>query len=78
MPTVLRLRGYRFFFFSNEGAESPHIHVETAGRYAKFWLDPVALARSVGYNPRELRRLHELVLENRDLLEGKWHEYFGS
>ena len=46
MPTVLRARGYRFFFFSNEGKEPPHIHVESAGKYAKFWLDPVGLARS--------------------------------
>jgi hypothetical protein len=28
MPTVLRVKGYRFFFFSNEGAEPPHIHIE--------------------------------------------------
>ena len=28
MPTVLNIRGYRFFFFSMEGSEPPHIHVE--------------------------------------------------
>ncbi len=54
MPTVLRLRGHRFFFFSNEGKEAPHIHVESAGRYAKFWLRPVELAGSVGYNSSQL------------------------
>jgi hypothetical protein len=37
MPTVLRIRGHRFFFFSGEGTEAPHIHVETAENYAKFW-----------------------------------------
>jgi hypothetical protein len=44
MPTVLRVRGHRFFFFSNEGHEPRHIHLETADKYAKFWLDPIALA----------------------------------
>jgi hypothetical protein len=28
MPAVLRIKGYRFFFFSNEGNEPIHIHVE--------------------------------------------------
>lgn len=40
MPTIMRIDGYRFFFFSNEGSEPPHIHVEQAERYAKFWLNP--------------------------------------
>jgi hypothetical protein len=44
VPTLLRVRGYRFFFFSMEGREPPHIHVAHAGRYAKFWLDPVLVA----------------------------------
>jgi len=46
MPTVLRIGAARFFFYSNEGAEPAHIHVEQAGALAKFWLDPVALAAS--------------------------------
>lgn len=49
MPTVLRVAGYRFFFFSNEGDEPTHIHVETAGKHAKHWLGPVVLASSHGY-----------------------------
>ena len=27
MPTILRRDGYRFFFYSKEGKEPPHIHV---------------------------------------------------
>ena len=77
-PTVLRHGGHRFFFFRNEGNEPPHIHVETAENYAKFWLDPVVLAESVGYNARELRELGELIEQNRHLLMEKWNEYFGG
>ena len=43
MPTVLRIKGLRFFFFSNELGEPMHIHVETDDKYAKFWLDPCNL-----------------------------------
>lgn len=76
MPTVLRIRGHRFFFFSNEGNELPHIHVETAENYAKFWLNPVTLAKSVGYNAKELRRLRKLVEEYSNLFQEKWDEFF--
>ena len=76
MPTALRIGAYRFFFFSNEAGEQPHIHVESGDEYAKFWIAPVALARSVGYNARELHRIRELVEEHQELFEGKWHEYF--
>ena len=52
--------------------------METADKYAKFWLDPIALARSVGHTAEEVRQLRELVEEHRDLFEEKWDEYFGS
>jgi hypothetical protein len=77
MPTALRIGPHRFFFFSNEGDESAHIHVETGDNYAKFWLEPVILARSVGYSARELRQIREIVQDNKELLESKWHEHFG-
>jgi hypothetical protein len=38
-PTVLREKGYRFFFFSREESRM-HIHVAYADREAKFWLSP--------------------------------------
>jgi hypothetical protein len=44
VPTVLRVGPYRFFFYSNEGSEPPHIHVEAGGKSAKFWLQPWLLA----------------------------------
>ena len=76
MPTVLRVAGYRFFFFSNERNEPAHIHVEQAERYAKFWLDPVDLAASHGFRSQELSELRRLVLEHRVLFQEKWNEHF--
>ena len=78
MPEVFRTKGYRFFFFSLEGNEPLHVHVEKAENYAKLWLDSLAVARSRGFNSRELRDIQELVEENRDRIERKWHEHFGS
>jgi len=76
MPTVLKVKGYRFFFFSDEGREPPHIHIERAESYAKFWLDPVSLVRSRGFRSRELTKIRDIIVENKALFQEKWHEYF--
>ena len=78
MPTVLRVRGHRFFFYSRESSEPPHIHVQTAERAAKFWLEPVALARASGYNQRELGQLAQIVEDNRVLFVEAWHDHFNT
>jgi hypothetical protein len=78
MPTLLRVKGYRFFFFSNESQEPPHVHVKEAERYAKFWLDPVELARNIGFRRNELSALHQIVREHEQQFLAAWNEYFGS
>lgn len=78
MPTIFRHRGYRFFFFSLEGAEPPHVHVEKAERYAKFWLDGAVLARNRGFRSRELATIRRLVRQNEALIREKWHEHFDA
>jgi hypothetical protein len=79
MPTVFRLRGFRFFFYSNEGSprEKIHIHVEKGDAEAKFWLEPeVRLAYNDGYDARTLRELLEIVVANRERIERAWDEFF--
>lgn len=76
MPTVLRIDGYRFFFFSNEGNEPVHIHVESGDGYCKFWLNPASVAYSIGYNSTELNKIRKLVEEHSALIENYWYEYF--
>ncbi|HET6238742.1 MAG TPA: DUF4160 domain-containing protein [Acetobacteraceae bacterium] len=44
MPTVLRVDGFRFYFYSLEGNEPPHVHIEYGDSLAKYWLVPVELA----------------------------------
>lgn len=75
MPTVLRWHGYRFYFFSNERNEPPHVHVDKSGRSAKFWLNPVRLARNDGYPDRELNRLHDKTVECELAVLKAWNEH---
>jgi hypothetical protein len=76
LPTVLRIGPYRFFFFSNEGDEPAHIHVQRDRALAKFWLEPVSLAQSSYFPAHELGTVQSLVVENRGKLLAAWHEYF--
>ena len=76
MPTVLRLEGFRFFFWSNERNEPAHIHVRRDDDEAKFWLAPVRLAWNDDFNATTLNRLHRLVRENETFFLEKWNEYF--
>ena len=80
MPTVFYERGFRFFFYSNEGSprEPIHIHVEKDMAEAKFWLNPaVHVAYNDGYDARTLRQLAGIVEANRDRIERTWNEFFG-
>ena len=76
MPTVLREQGFRFFFFSNEGSEPPHVHVQKGDAVAKVWLNPIGIAHAQGLNPVELRSIRRLVFANRAMFLQRWNEHF--
>lgn len=78
MPTIMRIGPYRFFFYSNESGEPAHIHIQRERMLAKFWLRPVTLASSIHFSPKELRKLEELVMQNKETFMEAWNEYFGS
>ena len=72
MPTVLRIGPYRFFFYSYDLAERPHIHVIRDCNEAKFWLDDGSLARNDGLSARDVQEIHRLVLEYKEILTYEW------
>jgi len=81
MPIIFRYRGFKFFFYSNEGTprEPIHVHVERDEMEAKFWLIPeVRVAYNDGYDARTLRMLLGVVEVNKDRIVRAWNEYFGS
>ena len=79
MPVIFRERGFRFFFYSNEGSprEPLHVHVEKDSLEAKFWLLPeIRLAYNDGYDARTLRELLEIAEANKHRIERAWNEFF--
>ena len=78
MPTVLRTGPYRFYFWSHELNEPPHIHVDREEFSAKFWLEPVSLVRNIGFRAHELRQIQALVVEHQAQFLEAWHGHFGA
>ena len=78
MPTVAVIGPYRLFFYSADGVEPPHVHVERDAGIAKYWLSPVRLARSRGFGARALRDIERLVAEHEASLLEAWRDYFGG
>ena len=75
-PTVLQSGPYRFFFFSSDRNEPPHVHVKRDRKLAKFWLAPLREAHNYGFSQTELNRIAAIGQENEAVLLKAWHEYF--
>ena len=76
-PTVLNKGPYRFYFFSHDGNEPPHIHVDRDDSTIKFWLSPIALAYSIGFSAKELRKIQKMVESDQKKFLEAWNGYFG-
>jgi len=50
MPTIFRAGPYRVFFYAGDHGEPAHVHVERDDKIAKFWLEPIRLVNSGGFN----------------------------
>ena len=76
MPTVLRMGPFRFFFYSGDGGEPRHVHVESGDGEAKYWLDPIALERNRGFGKKDLNRIEQIIEDHVDLLRNAWDGFF--
>lgn len=75
MPVILRVNGYKFFFYQADVAnEPPHVHVTKEGNEAKFWLDPVRIARAGRFRKNNLRDIERIIEDNLEFLLNAWKE----
>ena len=76
MPTVMRIGPFRFYFYSHEPNEPPHIHVDRGEATIKLWLKPAEVAKSRGFRAHEIRGIVTMVDEHRMRLLEAWNEHF--
>lgn len=77
MPTIYRQNGFRFYFYSHEPNEPPHVHVDKGEATIKVWLGNLEVAKSRGFRAHEISGIIDKVSEHKAMFTEKWHEYFG-
>jgi hypothetical protein len=77
VPTILTVKGYRFFFYINDHSPA-HIHVEKGDGTAKYSLAPVELIKSKRFKASEIGEIRMLIFKNIELFKTKWDEYFNN
>lgn len=77
MPTLLRIGAFRFYFYSHEPNEPPHVHVDRGEATIKVWLESLEVAKSRGFRAHEIGGIVAMVERHRTEFLEVWHEYFG-
>jgi len=75
-PTIYRIGSYRFYFNSREETRM-HVHVESPGGRAKFWLEPfVALTDFRGLKQHEIKEIQRVIEEQEEVFRDAWRKHF--
>lgn len=76
VPTVFYRNGFRFYFWSEEGKEPAHIHVNKGNGTAKYWLVPeIECEFSYGFKLSEERYIRATIKKEYKTLISAWNEY---
>lgn len=82
MPTILFVLGRRFFFYSNEGNEPPHVHASKGDAECMYWLRAdlyeIEEAWSDNLTPRLRRKARKIIFDHFDLIIGEWGKSLGG
>lgn len=77
MPTLLRVGPFRFYFYSHEPNEPPHVHVDRDEASVKIWLDSLDVAKNNGFKAHEVGTVLDLAGAHREAFLEARHGYFG-
>ena len=79
MPTILVIRGWRFFFYANEGNEPVHVHCQKGEAEGKYWLDVDGFeaVEAHGYNmrPADKKTVRKIIFEHFDYMVSEWNRF---
>lgn len=76
MPNIFRKLGFRFFFYSHEGDEPPHVHIEKGKGRGKYWIEPVEKSYMFKFKKQEEKQVKKIVHQEQETFKKKWYEFF--
>lgn len=76
MPTILTIKGVRFYFYSNE-EDRIHVHIQVQNAKAKIWMDDFTVAKSDDFKRHELNALVKLARKYEQEIKQAWEDHFG-
>jgi len=74
MPVVLRIRGFRFWFYQADLDEPAHVHVAKEGKEAKYWVEPISVARRGRFRDHELNEIETILIVYKDDILRAWQK----
>ena len=74
MPTVLRIDGYRFFFYSSDRPEPVHIHIEIDMPMQKYGYPLFAC----NFSSSQINKILKLTEQYSDEITEAWNEFFND
>ncbi|MCL4707818.1 DUF4160 domain-containing protein [bacterium] len=79
MPSILFIRGWRFFFYANERNEPPHIHARKGDADCKYWLhsDTYEIKEAHAYklSPADRRTVRKIIFDNFDYILSEYESF---
>jgi len=81
MGTVLRIKGFKFYFVSFDCVEPMHIHVRKGRKECKYWLkskESIILAANKGFSVVQLNVIRKTIKNNFEKIKQDWDEHCGK
>lgn len=72
--TVLRVGGFRFYFYGADHAPA-HVHVRNGDGVVVIDIETANVRRVEGVRDKDVRRARGLVAEHEDLLLNEWEDF---
>jgi hypothetical protein len=76
VPTIFVAFGFRFFFYSSDGIEPIHVHVDGHGAIGKWWVASEKWQSHRGFRTSDLARVERELISRKQEIIDAWRAHF--
>ena len=81
MPKIVKIFGYKIYFYANEGNEPCHVHISKDNKNSsKIWIEPEIKIEhnNAKISKKVLKDIIEWLNVHRDDVLQQWNKFFGN